>query len=580
MPARLRLAKNFWLPAETVTGTLAVIAKRGAGKTYSASVLVEEMIAAGLPTCVIDPLGVWWGLRADADGTGPGLPVTILGGEHADLPLPLESGSAVADLVAGERLPLVVDLSEWSRFRQRRWVCEFMEQLFLVNRDPLHLVVDEADIFAPQRVGKTTLRLLDAYSDVQRRGRTRGLGTTAISQRPAVLHKDILSQVELLIALQTSEPRDINAIDNWVRVHDAEGQAAEVKATLPALPVGTAWVWSPGWLNILQKIHVRARHTFDSSATPELGQHPITPRQFATVSTMDLARVQQWLESATPTAHASDPHHHTALLQELDQLRRQLAVERSRPPVEVPVLTAEAAQPLHDAITRLETTAANLRTALQAAQPNPRTTPHNTEPTTHAPHHHRSTPPNSRPQAAKPDPPPSTPTDTTAAPLKSGERRMLAVLARHYPLRLTRAQLATLASLTSTGGTYSHYLSALHTNDLITIMAGSHLVELTDHGRALTGVTTTTPMTSPELREMWLSVLRAGARTMMKVLLDRWPAPTGRAELALAAGLEPTGGTYSSYLSILRGNGLIEIHDKQVTAVAAAFGLQPTDRRG
>jgi len=88
-----------------------------------------------------------------------------------------------------------------------------------------------------------------------------------ISQRPAVLNKDILGQAEVLIALRMTNPRDVGAIDEWVRLNAEDDQAQLVKASLPTLPVGTA-VWSPGWLQCLVQVPVRHRATFDSSATP------------------------------------------------------------------------------------------------------------------------------------------------------------------------------------------------------------------------------------------------------------------------------------------------------------------------
>ena len=53
--------------------------------------------------------------------------------------------------------------------------------------------------------------------DLVRRGRARGLGATLITQRPAVLNKDVLTQAEVLIALGMTGPRDVAAIDEWVR---------------------------------------------------------------------------------------------------------------------------------------------------------------------------------------------------------------------------------------------------------------------------------------------------------------------------------------------------------------------------
>ena len=68
----LRIAKGFTLPPQAVTQTFAIMASRGAGKTTTSGVMVEEMVKAGLPTCVVDPIGVWFGLRSSADGRSPG----------------------------------------------------------------------------------------------------------------------------------------------------------------------------------------------------------------------------------------------------------------------------------------------------------------------------------------------------------------------------------------------------------------------------------------------------------------------------------------------------------------------------
>jgi len=272
----LTLGPGLVLPVEAVTETFAILAKRGAGKTYTAAVLVEEMMGAGLPVVIVDPVGVWWGLRSSADGTAEGLPVVIFGGDHADLPL-AETAGGLADLVVDERVPAVLDLSTLSKSAGRRFMTDFAERLYHRNRDPLHLVLDEADAFAPQRTDPGGQRLLGAIEDLVRRGRARGIGVTLITQRPAVLNKDVLTQAEVLIALRMTGPRDVAAIDEWVRLHAEEDQATEVKRSLPSLPVGTAWVWSPGWLGLLQRVAVRARTTFDSSATPKAGQRRITP---------------------------------------------------------------------------------------------------------------------------------------------------------------------------------------------------------------------------------------------------------------------------------------------------------------
>ena len=116
----LELSPTLQLPVDAVTETFAILGKRGGGKTYTASVLVEEMLKAHLRVVVTDPLGVWWGLRAAADGRGPGLGnVIILGGPHGDVPLERAAGELVADLVVDEGLSVVLDLKELSKTQTR-----------------------------------------------------------------------------------------------------------------------------------------------------------------------------------------------------------------------------------------------------------------------------------------------------------------------------------------------------------------------------------------------------------------------------------------------------------------------------
>jgi DNA helicase HerA-like ATPase len=145
----LHLSKDLRLPVEAVTQTLAILAKRGAGKTYTAAVMVEEMLKAGLQVVIVDPIGVWWGLRSSADGQREGLPIVIMAGEHGDLPLEMGAGERIADVVVAEGLSVVLDLSQFRKAEQIQYVTDFAERLYHKNRQPLHLILDEADAFAP-----------------------------------------------------------------------------------------------------------------------------------------------------------------------------------------------------------------------------------------------------------------------------------------------------------------------------------------------------------------------------------------------------------------------------------------------
>src|SRR5439155_5194214 len=105
-----------------------------------------------------------------------------------------------------------------------------------------------------------------SVGNIVRRGRARGLGITLITQRSAVLNKNVLTQVENLFVLRTTGPQDRAAIEAWIKYH---AQLQEVLESLPGLETGEAWFWSPHWLKVMRRVQIRRRTTYDSGATPK-----------------------------------------------------------------------------------------------------------------------------------------------------------------------------------------------------------------------------------------------------------------------------------------------------------------------
>src|ERR1700679_38640 len=109
------LASNLALPLDTVTQSIAILAKRRAGKSYTARRIAEDLLIADQQVVIIDPKGDWWGIRSSADGKGPGFPVVVLGGEHGDLPLEKTAAETVARLIVEERVSVLLDLGEFRK---------------------------------------------------------------------------------------------------------------------------------------------------------------------------------------------------------------------------------------------------------------------------------------------------------------------------------------------------------------------------------------------------------------------------------------------------------------------------------
>lgn len=309
---QLKISKEISLPPDVVTQTIAILAKRRAGKSYTMRKLVEQLLNAQEQVILVDPKGDQWGIRSSADGKKPGFPILILGGEHGDAPLEVNSGEVVAKLVVEERVSVLIDLSTFRKYEIAVFMSTFLENLYRLKaqekyRTPVMLIIDEADAIAPQKPQKGEERMLGAAEDIVRRGGQRGIGCALITQRSAVLNKNVLTQAQMLIVLRTIAPQDLAAMKAWIDVHGSVEQGKELMDSLPALPIGDAWFWSPGWPTaegIFARSHILPIETFDSAATPKPGEKKVTPNNLADV---DMDALKKQMAETIEKAKNEDP---------------------------------------------------------------------------------------------------------------------------------------------------------------------------------------------------------------------------------------------------------------------------------
>lgn len=565
MPAQIKIARDLALPLEVAGEALAILATRGAGKSFTSAVLVEELFHAKVQFCVLDPTGVYWGLRAQADGKEAGLPIIVLGGVHGDVPLEPTAGKLVADLLVDTGQSLILDLSDFeSKGSQNRFVIDLMERLYTRkarSRTTLHIVFDEAHEFAPQKpMGRDEPRMLGAVERVVGRGRSRGIGTTLISQRSATLNKNVLDLVDTLIAMRVLSPRDRKAIKDWIVVKEAQDTQGVVDS-LPSMPTGTAWVWSPV-RDILRRVHVRRIMTFDSYATPKPGQRRAEPRKLAVI---DLDKLGQQIAATRERAKEQDPAELRRRIRELEASSRSPEIVKEIVKEEVSVLTdddrrliknlIEALAAL-DAMKEVLDAATALQKALEKVQ--------DSQTMIHAP----------RPR------PPRTVRVPTAVPevrdiikdhgdpkLGKGERTVIAVL-REWPDGRTYNELAFLSGYSAGASTLGVILAKLRKMGLVT---EGQPIRLTPAGEAFAGGYQKLP-TGQGLLDHWLGHRRMGQgeRTVLGVLVENYPNDLTHDELCSLAGYSPEASTMGVILSKLRKLGLVEKRARRLDADFAA----------
>jgi len=337
-------------PNSFVQKHCSILAKTGSGKSYTAGVIVEELLDKGVPLVIIDPHGEYASLKfenrnegdlkrmarygvlpesyadqvmvytpanlavaphADAvfrlDGVNldarklslmvPGLTDTQLGmlyqcikalkarmdfyriddiideveklksntkwaiihalemlketGILSDSPTPL-------DEIVQPRKASIIDMKGVDPKLQEIVVSQLASGLFEARKlgkiPPLMLVIEEAHNFCPEKgIGKATSS--EILRTIASEGRKFGLGLLVISQRPARVDKNVLSQCNTQIILKVTNPNDLRALSKGI-----EGMSADLEEEIKRIPAGMALIVS----NDIEKpvlVDVRVRKT-------------------------------------------------------------------------------------------------------------------------------------------------------------------------------------------------------------------------------------------------------------------------------------------------------------------------------
>jgi uncharacterized protein len=584
---KLAIAKDLSLPVDVVTQTIAVLAKRRAGKSYTMRRLVEQLLQAEQQVVLVDPKGDQWGIRSAADGKGPGFPVVILGGERADVPLEANAGEIVAKLVVEERVSVLLDLSLFRKHEVATFMTGFLESLYRlkareVYRTPMMLVVDEADAVAPQKPQKGEERMLGAAEDIVRRGGQRGIGCVLVTQRSAVLNKNVLTQAQVLIALRTIAPQDLDAMKAWIDVHGTLEQQRTLMESLPSLPVGDAWVWSPGWpttKGIFKRVHVLPIETFDSGATPDPGQKKrAEPKRVAEV---DLEALKRQMSATIEKAKADDPRE---LRKQVAELRAQLSRGQQSVAKEQPKVAPKTVERFvlkdgqldrlvkvhermfaestkyQEAMAALWEKHAEVSRAilkvLQVVTVTPPVTPATVHIMPQRPRAVAPAPATSRP--ARPGPPSSSNGD-----LGGPELKILTALAELEALGLHPADKQQLGLMAG----YTNVRSGGFSEPLGRLMGGGYVasprtgqVAITDQGRGAVGEVNA-PQSTEELQARILEKLTGPEQKLLGVLLVHYPESITKEQLAAECVPPYTNirsGGFSEPLGRLSSLGLVE----------------------
>lgn len=528
---------TFNIPNDALDERLAFVGTSGSGKTYSAGVIAERLLHRKSRVIVIDPLGVWWGLRMLADGkTESRFNVVIFGGDHADLPINEHAGALIGETVAGMAESCIVDLSGFgTKAVERRFMLAFLEAIYRkASGEPVHLIFDEADLWAPQKALEPQLQA--KMEQIVRRGRVKGFIPYLITQRPAVLSKDVLSQADGLIAFKLTSSHDRDAIKAWIEGQADKAREKEILGALPTMQRGEAVVWIPS-RGIIETMQFPAKVTLDSSRTPKRGE---TVNRVA-LKPLDLGKLKEKLATVEAETKANDPQALKAEIARLVSENRKL-INSSKPDtpdpkaieeadrqgfargyaqgfIEGKVKTFEAINDGADSmaldaskayLANVQRMAGFVVTPKIPASPTPR--------------------PGVTGAGARPSPP----VVSKPSPAASGDggispsaRRILDVIHRSYPVALSFDAAARRAGISKRSSAYRGYRAD--------VGSSPEVEQVGDRYRSLPGYANSGPIDPHATIEQWASKLPPTYGSMLRVIAER--GPIAKDEIAERAGV-------------------------------------------
>lgn len=572
MTKELELFKELGLPLDAVTQKFDIIGQSGGGKTYLAMRLAETMLAAHAQIVVLDSAGVWWGLRAGADGKRGGYSALVFGGEHGDVPINAASGALIADLLVDRGLSAVLDVSELDETDLARFVTDFVRHFFhrkKRNKSPVHVFFEECQEFFPETpTNKGEVAMRAKCVQMMKIGRNFGIGWSAITQEPQAASKRALNQAGTIIAVRTIGEHERKSIAGWARSRAKTKEQLDLMNVLPELETGQALLWSPAWLKRAEVVHVTPKVTFDSSRTPEVGERPRQP----VLAGVELEKVKGDLASLVASAERDDP---TVLHRRIAELEREAKAKPAAAPPPKPSapkgpspVEVQMAKTLAETLTRAEklsektaklagqvTEAAGVlgsavsdlgevaRTIDQAAhtlkrQSAPALPP---KPALVSKDWRQLLPvARQTPRAAD-----------SEAKLGRCERALLAALGLRHPRPLSRDQVSILSGYSSTSSSFANGLGALRSAGLID--GGGDALRLTAAGEAEAAESIgAAPQGPDETRQMWRGKLGKAELALFDALCDAFPGGMTKEELSQRSGYSATSSSFANALGRLR----------------------------
>jgi hypothetical protein len=242
---------------ELLTGRGFVTGKSGSGKSNSASVIAEQLLDSEFGLLIVDIDGEYYGLKEEYEILHVGAD------EECDIQVTTEHAEKLAGLALEQNVPIILDVSSYlDEGEAEAMLTEVARSLFAKakkQKQPFLLLVEEIHEYIPEQgsVGECGKMLIK----IGKRGRKHGLGLCGISQRPADVKKDFITQCDWLLWHRLTWQNDTRVVR---RILDGEYADA-----VEDLDDGEGFLVTD-WTDDVRRVQFYRKETFDAGATPGL----------------------------------------------------------------------------------------------------------------------------------------------------------------------------------------------------------------------------------------------------------------------------------------------------------------------
>jgi hypothetical protein len=410
--------------------------------------------------------------------------------------------------------------------------------------------------------------------------------------------------------MQTTGPQDLDAIREWVKHHGTSEECAEIIAALPKLQQGEGFIYSPGWLQVLKRVKVRPRETFDSSRTPKPGEVRSKPK---TLAEIDLTALTGKIAESIERAKESDPvelrkrirkleaeakaagtvdesgwkrkesdwkKREAGLISDLQRFKDSTVILGGALELIGKIATGDVVGNTKEVTKYIEGAAARLKgIAKPGSRPLVSTgslsdsveledgrkrTENEVQTTDTRPRNGSLNPGNVTRRRVSTE---------HAEGIDGPGQKILDALAWWSSIgndRPTRGQVGFVAGYSANGGSFKTYLSRLSSAGLIE--SGGGMVSLTGQGRSLADEDEFSRKTLAEYHRMILNVVKDGPLVkILEAVIQQQGRELHTNDVARLTGYESGGGSFKTYLSRVSSLGLIERRNGQIRPTDLLF---------